>query len=92
MSTTTRSRRIFVVANPFGKVSTNRPEASPAPFDVAVQSGKTYWWRACGLSKQQPFSVMVTCLPIGGPVIPRAMADLIGPLKSAGGSMPRGGP
>jgi CDGSH-type Zn-finger protein len=25
------------------------------PVEVTVEAGKTYWWCACGLSKQQPF-------------------------------------
>ena len=25
------------------------------PVEVAVESGKTYWWCACGRSKSQPF-------------------------------------
>jgi CDGSH iron-sulfur domain-containing protein 3 len=25
------------------------------PVEVLVESGKTYWWCACGLSKSQPF-------------------------------------
>lgn len=29
--------------------------ALKAPIEVAVECGKTYWWCACGLSKQQPF-------------------------------------
>ena len=29
--------------------------ASKAPIDVAVESGKTYWWCACGRSQTQPF-------------------------------------
>lgn len=29
--------------------------ASKAPIDVDVESGKTYWWCACGLSRTQPF-------------------------------------
>jgi CDGSH-type Zn-finger protein len=29
--------------------------AQKAPFGIEVQSGKTYWWCACGLSKKQPF-------------------------------------
>ncbi len=29
--------------------------ASKAALEVAVTSGKTYWWCACGQSKQQPF-------------------------------------
>lgn len=30
-------------------------KTSKAPIDVAIESGKTYWWCACGLSKRQPF-------------------------------------
>lgn len=26
-----------------------------APYPVAVEAGKTYWWCACGRSKSQPF-------------------------------------
>jgi CDGSH-type Zn-finger protein len=26
-----------------------------APITTDVEAGKTYWWCACGLSKQQPF-------------------------------------
>jgi CDGSH-type Zn-finger protein len=29
--------------------------AQKAPYPVAVEAGKTYWWCACGLSKAQPF-------------------------------------
>lgn len=29
--------------------------ASDTPFAVDVESGKTYWWCACGRSKSQPF-------------------------------------
>ena len=29
--------------------------AQKAPFGVAVEEGKSYWWCACGLSKEQPF-------------------------------------
>jgi len=29
--------------------------AKTAPVEVAVESGKTYWWCACGRSKKQPF-------------------------------------
>jgi phosphatase NudJ len=29
--------------------------AQKAPFPVAVESGKDYWWCACGQSKNQPF-------------------------------------
>ncbi|MBV2235595.1 MAG: CDGSH iron-sulfur domain-containing protein [Sterolibacterium sp.] len=26
-----------------------------APYPVAVEAGKSYWWCACGRSKSQPF-------------------------------------
>ncbi|WP_119354485.1 CDGSH iron-sulfur domain-containing protein [Azohydromonas sediminis] len=29
--------------------------AQKAPYPVAVEAGKDYWWCACGLSKTQPF-------------------------------------
>jgi CDGSH-type Zn-finger protein len=29
--------------------------AGTAPIGVDVVAGRTYWWCACGLSKQQPF-------------------------------------
>lgn len=29
--------------------------ASETPFAVDVEAGKTYWWCACGRSKNQPF-------------------------------------
>jgi len=29
--------------------------AQKGPYAAAVESGKTYWWCACGGSKQQPF-------------------------------------
>ena len=29
--------------------------ASKTPYMVEVQSGKTYWWCACGRSDNQPF-------------------------------------
>jgi CDGSH iron-sulfur domain-containing protein 3 len=29
--------------------------ASSTPYAVAVESGKDYWWCACGHSKSQPF-------------------------------------
>ncbi len=29
--------------------------AQKAPFPVAVEAGKSYWWCACGRSKSQPF-------------------------------------
>ena len=29
--------------------------AQKAPFPVAVEAGKTYWWCTCGRSAKQPF-------------------------------------
>lgn len=29
--------------------------AQKGPFAVEVEAGQTYWWCACGLSKDQPF-------------------------------------
>ncbi|HEX4504386.1 MAG TPA: CDGSH iron-sulfur domain-containing protein [Alphaproteobacteria bacterium] len=29
--------------------------AQKAPYPIAVEAGKDYWWCACGLSKGQPF-------------------------------------
>jgi CDGSH iron-sulfur domain-containing protein 3 len=29
--------------------------AQKAPYKVAVEAGKSYWWCACGQSKNQPF-------------------------------------
>ena len=29
--------------------------AQKSPFGVDVVEGKSYWWCACGLSKEQPF-------------------------------------
>ena len=29
--------------------------AQKSPFGVDVEAGKTYWWCACGQSKNQPF-------------------------------------
>jgi CDGSH-type Zn-finger protein len=29
--------------------------AQKSPYAVAVEAGKTYWWCACGRSKNQPF-------------------------------------
>lgn len=29
--------------------------AQKAPFQVAVEAGKDYWWCACGRSQSQPF-------------------------------------
>jgi len=29
--------------------------ASDKPFNVAVESGRTYYWCACGRSQKQPF-------------------------------------
>jgi CDGSH-type Zn-finger protein len=33
------------------------PAAIPqkAPYPVAVEAGKSYWWCSCGQSKKQPF-------------------------------------
>ena len=29
--------------------------AQKSPFGAEVEEGKSYWWCACGLSKEQPF-------------------------------------
>jgi CDGSH-type Zn-finger protein len=29
--------------------------AQKAPYKVAVEAGKSYWWCACGMSAKQPF-------------------------------------
>lgn len=29
--------------------------AQKAPYKVAVEAGRTYWWCACGRSAKQPF-------------------------------------
>ncbi len=29
--------------------------ASKTPFAIELEAGKTYWWCACGMSKNQPF-------------------------------------
>lgn len=29
--------------------------AQKAPYPIAVEAGKTYWWCACGRSQTQPF-------------------------------------
>ena len=29
--------------------------AQKAPYGIAVEAGKEYWWCACGRSKTQPF-------------------------------------
>ena len=29
--------------------------AQKSPFGTEVEEGKSYWWCACGLSKEQPF-------------------------------------
>jgi CDGSH iron-sulfur domain-containing protein 3 len=34
---------------------TARQIAQKAPYPVDVEAGKTYWWCACGQSKNQPF-------------------------------------
>lgn len=37
-------------------MSTEKPNCIPAgPITVFVEADKTYWWCACGLSKNQPF-------------------------------------
>lgn len=34
----------------------SKPEiARKSPYAVDVEAGKSYWWCACGKSKQQPF-------------------------------------
>lgn len=34
----------------------SQPEiAAKSPFAVDVEAGKSYWWCACGKSKNQPF-------------------------------------
>ena len=34
----------------------SEPEiASRTPFAVVVEAGQTYWWCACGRSRNQPF-------------------------------------
>ena len=34
----------------------SKPEIpQKAPYGVAVEAGKSYWWCACGKSKNQPF-------------------------------------
>lgn len=34
----------------------SKPEiAQKSPYAVDVEAGKSYWWCACGKSKQQPF-------------------------------------
>lgn len=34
----------------------SEPEiASKSPFEANVEAGQTYWWCACGKSKNQPF-------------------------------------
>lgn len=33
----------------------NPVRASDSPYAVEVESGKTYWWCACGKSSSQPF-------------------------------------
>jgi len=34
----------------------SKPEiAQKSPYAVEVEAGKSYWWCACGKSKQQPF-------------------------------------
>lgn len=29
--------------------------AGREPIEIAIEAGRTYWWCACGLSKNQPF-------------------------------------
>ena len=37
-------------------MSTVKPNGAPTgPIVVSVEAGKTYWWCACGQSKNQPF-------------------------------------
>ena len=36
-------------------MSTTPTCAQKAPYPVAVEAGKDYWWCACGNSKNQPF-------------------------------------
>ena len=36
-------------------MSIDQPVVGKTPIEVLVERGKTYWWCACGLSKQQPF-------------------------------------
>jgi CDGSH-type Zn-finger protein len=31
------------------------PPSRMSPIEVPVETGKTYWWCACGKSKSQPF-------------------------------------
>jgi CDGSH-type Zn-finger protein len=31
------------------------PKVPVEPIEVTVESGKSYWWCTCGLSKKQPF-------------------------------------
>jgi len=38
-----------------GKTLDKPVMAQKAPIEVQVESGKTYWWCACGLSRKQPF-------------------------------------
>jgi len=33
----------------------NPVRASDTPYPVAVETGKDYWWCACGQSKNQPY-------------------------------------
>ncbi len=34
---------------------TKAQPAQKSPYAVAVEAGKSYWWCACGRSKNQPF-------------------------------------
>jgi len=38
-----------------GLAMTEPVVAQKAPYPVAVEAGKTYWWCACGRSTTQPF-------------------------------------
>jgi CDGSH iron-sulfur domain-containing protein 3 len=41
---------------PSNNMPTKQPViAQKAPFAVAVEGGKSYWWCACGKSASQPF-------------------------------------
>lgn len=33
----------------------SRPVSQMSPIEVPLETGKTYWWCACGRSKSQPF-------------------------------------
>jgi CDGSH-type Zn-finger protein len=38
-----------------GSAMTQPVVAQKAPYPIAVEAGKTYWWCACGQSQTQPF-------------------------------------